>query len=159
MALITCPECGNQISDQAVSCPVCGYPIRQPIPGYAAGQPAYHVPQQPQVIVYPRPKVPGRGFGISGMVLGIIGAVYSIPTLLSVLVTLFSDPELITTILPLAIEVGIMGILALIFGISARARGFKRGQSVAAIILSVLPILSLAFTAVLTLLSQFNFKV
>lgn len=27
MALINCPECGKQISDQAVSCPQCGYPI------------------------------------------------------------------------------------------------------------------------------------
>ena len=25
MAMITCPECGKQISDQAVSCPNCGY--------------------------------------------------------------------------------------------------------------------------------------
>jgi len=27
MALINCPECGNQISDKAVSCPHCGTPI------------------------------------------------------------------------------------------------------------------------------------
>lgn len=27
MALIKCPECGKQISDQAESCPNCGYPI------------------------------------------------------------------------------------------------------------------------------------
>ena len=27
MALIKCPECGNQISDKATSCPHCGYPI------------------------------------------------------------------------------------------------------------------------------------
>ena len=27
MALITCPECGREISDQATSCPNCGYPI------------------------------------------------------------------------------------------------------------------------------------
>lgn len=25
--LITCPECGKEISDQAVSCPNCGYPL------------------------------------------------------------------------------------------------------------------------------------
>ena len=28
MALINCPECGNQVSDQAGACPNCGYPIR-----------------------------------------------------------------------------------------------------------------------------------
>lgn len=27
MALIKCPECGKEISDQAQSCPNCGYPI------------------------------------------------------------------------------------------------------------------------------------
>lgn len=27
MALITCPECGKQISDKAASCPGCGYPL------------------------------------------------------------------------------------------------------------------------------------
>lgn len=27
MALITCPECGREISDKAVSCPGCGFPM------------------------------------------------------------------------------------------------------------------------------------
>lgn len=27
MALITCPECGKKISDQAINCPNCGRPI------------------------------------------------------------------------------------------------------------------------------------
>ena len=29
MALITCPECGKEVSDTAQSCPNCGYPIAQ----------------------------------------------------------------------------------------------------------------------------------
>ncbi len=29
MALIICPECGKEISDQAESCPNCGYPLQQ----------------------------------------------------------------------------------------------------------------------------------
>ncbi len=34
MALITCPECGRDISDQAVSCPGCGYVLKksEPVP-------------------------------------------------------------------------------------------------------------------------------
>lgn len=28
MALINCPECGKQISDKALSCPNCGFPIQ-----------------------------------------------------------------------------------------------------------------------------------
>lgn len=29
MALIHCPECNREISDQAVACPGCGYPIQK----------------------------------------------------------------------------------------------------------------------------------
>lgn len=29
MALIKCPECGKEVSDQAVTCPNCGYPIAE----------------------------------------------------------------------------------------------------------------------------------
>lgn len=32
MALITCPECGKQVSDQAASCPSCGCPVKKDIP-------------------------------------------------------------------------------------------------------------------------------
>lgn len=28
MALITCPECGKQVSDKAKTCPGCGYPVK-----------------------------------------------------------------------------------------------------------------------------------
>ena len=31
MALITCPECGKEISSKASSCPNCGYPIAKEI--------------------------------------------------------------------------------------------------------------------------------
>ena len=27
MALIKCPECNNDVSTEAISCPHCGYPI------------------------------------------------------------------------------------------------------------------------------------
>jgi uncharacterized membrane protein YvbJ len=29
MALIKCPECGKEISDQAIKCPKCGCPINE----------------------------------------------------------------------------------------------------------------------------------
>lgn len=29
MALIHCPECNHEISDKAVACPHCGYPIKE----------------------------------------------------------------------------------------------------------------------------------
>ncbi|OOF70579.1 hypothetical protein BKG91_03800 [Rodentibacter caecimuris] len=30
MALINCPECSNQVSDQALKCPSCGKQLRKP---------------------------------------------------------------------------------------------------------------------------------
>lgn len=27
MSLVNCPECGKEISDKAISCPYCGYPM------------------------------------------------------------------------------------------------------------------------------------
>lgn len=30
MALVKCPECNNEISDKAIACPHCGYPINMP---------------------------------------------------------------------------------------------------------------------------------
>lgn len=32
MALIHCPECGNEISNEAVACPNCGRPLSSPTP-------------------------------------------------------------------------------------------------------------------------------
>lgn len=32
MALINCPECGRQVSDQAAACPNCAHPLRKPSP-------------------------------------------------------------------------------------------------------------------------------
>ena len=44
MALIKCPECGNEVSDKALSCPKCGFPIynyqsKSPIPNTASPLP------------------------------------------------------------------------------------------------------------------------
>ena len=44
MALINCPECEKQVSDKAVSCPFCAYPLT----------PVFNkkvVSKQPQVVV------------------------------------------------------------------------------------------------------------
>lgn len=29
MALITCPECGREVSDKATTCPYCGNPLKE----------------------------------------------------------------------------------------------------------------------------------
>ena len=32
MSLINCPECGNELSNEAVACPNCGRPLSAPTP-------------------------------------------------------------------------------------------------------------------------------
>lgn len=52
-----CTNCGNKIDENAIVCVKCGVPTDN----------------------YPiKKKIPGRGLGIAGMVLGIIGTYYSV---------------------------------------------------------------------------------
>ncbi len=37
MAMISCPECGKELSDQAAFCPNCAYPIAQKTDGKKTG--------------------------------------------------------------------------------------------------------------------------
>lgn len=41
MALITCPECGRQVSTAASTCPHCGYPLSSAIGAVNITTPAY----------------------------------------------------------------------------------------------------------------------
>ena len=115
MAMIQCPECGKSISDTAVSCPNCGY------------QPINTNTQYKKII-------PGRGFGISSMVMGILGAIYG----LSAFISAYTEPEYTrafiigTTILPI-----LFAILALVFGLVAGSKGYSKGQKKAGIVLGI----------------------
>lgn len=51
MALMSCPECGKEISDAARSCPHCGYSIRE-----AAASQIKRTPLTE--------KTPSRGYGL-----------------------------------------------------------------------------------------------
>ena len=63
-----CPNCGAQNADNVAFCASCGANL-------GAQQPVYQAPVQP---VYQQPiqqPVPGKGMGITGMVLGIVALV------------------------------------------------------------------------------------
>ena len=47
MALITCPACGNSVSERASSCPRCGEPIAQKSQATAPAQPETPAVQEP----------------------------------------------------------------------------------------------------------------
>lgn len=65
MSLIACRECGNQISDQAKSCPHCGCPVPPQQP---------HIPNQPQQVRSNNNNQPQKGESV----VGIIGLILSL---------------------------------------------------------------------------------
>ena len=48
MALIKCPECGGTVSDAAITCPHCGYPLKTQIVEKKAGQAIFKCELPPQ---------------------------------------------------------------------------------------------------------------
>ena len=126
MAMIQCPECGKDISDNAVSCPNCGYQLINTRTQY-------------------KKIIPGRGFGISSMIMGILGAFYGFIALTNV----FTMPEytksiaISGTILPI-----IFAILALIFGVVSHSKGYNKGQKKAGIVLGVISLVLCIITII-----------
>jgi hypothetical protein len=68
MALIRCPECGNEVSDKARACPKCGAPIN------AVGAVGIVAPQAPRM---PAPVTTGRV--VVAILLSLITLGYLIP--------------------------------------------------------------------------------
>lgn len=76
MALIKCPTCGAEISDQTKFCPACGAPVNNT--EEVAPQPQ---PQpQPQAVAQPAVQVQApkkkNGIGLAGMIVAICGLVF-----------------------------------------------------------------------------------
>ncbi len=86
MALIKCPECGKEISDQAASCPNCGAPISR------IGGTKISPNQQKQNINsdtnYPKKN---SGLGIAALILSIIGCSFIIGAILAIIDLLRKD--------------------------------------------------------------------
>lgn len=77
MALITCPDCGQSVSDRAPTCPRCGYPINPQAP-----QPPPPMPAQQQVVLPPQQSAVGRGFGgCLGVFLAILFIIFALTVL------------------------------------------------------------------------------
>lgn len=119
-----CRKCGAQMCDDSLFCSVCGEKVIVPAMQQSAQ------PQAQQPIIYSKSKRPGRGFGITSMVLGIIGLVYAY----SFLMMAFSFAQ--THIFPEDIDnahgflsmlliFSSLPIMAIIFGITAGKRGYQ----------------------------------
>jgi len=124
-----CRQCGKEMPNEATFCNNCGMPVGMVQP-----------------LVYVKPKVPGRGFGISSMVLGIIGFVYSFIYSMGISSMLeefdksssSAEPE---SILPAIIMLSVLPILSVCFSPAAIKRGYKNGVSISGLILGVLALI------------------
>ncbi len=112
-----CKNCGFDNNDQAQFCVSCGTPLEQPVEPQNYQQPNYQQPtyqQQPYnngYNQYQQPAVPGKGFAIASMVLGIIS---------------FLCTPIIT------------GLLGIIFGGVAKSKGYRGGMATAGIVCGVI---------------------
>ena len=123
-----CKNCGAQLTGTERFCNNCGTPMVSSV----------------QEVVYVKAKVPGRGFGISSMVLGIIGLVYSVyvtfaAVVLQELVDLYdgSSEGIGVTLIPILMY-SVLSILSVCFAPAAMKRGYKNGVSVSGMVMGVL---------------------
>ncbi len=124
---------------------------RQPGPVYPGAQPAYYP-------VYTRPKVPGKGLGITSMVLGIIGIVYSgllfliglqavlysyinashlgiYESLQRIMVNLFGSDNM-ENLIAFIFTSAVFTVLACVFAIGSLKRGYRNKISKSGLVLS-----------------------
>lgn len=136
-----CRNCGAEINNDVAFCGRCGTPVN-------ATQP----------VVLMRPKTPGRGFGISSMVLGIIGLVYSVYILISAFEfaeTLdglyYSDDYIVESFIPIILVFSVLSILSLCFTPAAFKRGYKNGVSTSGLVMGAIGLALYVISAIIVL--------
>ena len=156
MAMIYCSQCGKQISDLAPVCPQCGAPQQV--------APQYQQPIQPIYVVQPvKPKIPGRGFSITSLVLGIIAIYFAVYYLIFWILMFTTDffhtnilhswsNVVIASILPFFFYSFVLGALALIFGIASHNRGCKLKKKTAGIVMGTISIAIALFLTIISLI-------
>jgi len=145
-----CPKCGTQLIDNASFCHICGA-NNTPSPPSDSLQGAYQ-PLSVQPVCCIKPKIPGRGFGISAMVLGILAIFYCSGMMLNTCVTIneyselfiigFSSRSYLNSIkniqLSSILHFAVLPLLGVIFGFCALRRGYTNHISKSGIVLGVI---------------------
>ena len=140
-----CKNCGVQIPDNSAFCGNCGASQTQVVNGYTGG-----------TVVMVKPKVPGRGFGISSMVLGIIGLVYGAILMLGMGVLDSVDfgyisSSVYASSLGSVFGYSVLSILSVCFAPAAFKRGYKNGVSNSGLVMGVIGLICYFITALIIL--------
>ena len=129
-----CVNCGKEIANGAAFCPNCG------------------TANQGSTVIYVKPKVPGRGLGISSMVLGIIAMVYAfsvasvIPEMIKDLTRIGFGVDSSSSVVMPIIMLSSMSVLSLCFAPAAIKRGYKNGISYSGLILGLVSLCLYLYT-------------
>ncbi len=121
MNYVYCRNCGNPLPADSNYCNKCGARNDVPTPS----TPYVQQPQQvPYYVVVNKPKVPGRGMGITALVLGICGLVYSFIMFTSALDFSFKSGMIPSIMMFLAVD-----ILAISFAGVALSKGYRKTKT------------------------------
>ncbi len=155
--MVFCKNCGAEQKDDSAFCAQCGTKIERPAsaPEVAYVPAGQAQPVQPnQTVIYAKPKVPGRGFGIAGMVLGIIGLVYGFFLLIGIIGasgSIFYRPDISAAIAVLIYSsLSIMGVA---FGACGRKRGYINGVSASGLVMGIIGLI-FYFIAIIIVLAN-----
>ena len=138
-----CPNCGNQIADGSAFCPACGKATNVTIQA---------VPVQPVQYAYVKPKVPGRGLGIAGMVLGIIGLFYCLGAFSvaeSIAEGSFFNGDYASAVFAPFIVYFAFPILAVSLAGAGRHKGYKTGVSASGVIMGIIGLVLLTIALII----------
>ena len=141
-----CTKCGFNLTEGTNFCPNCGKNTNISA--------SYNAP--PQYVQVVRPKIPGRGFGIAYMVLGIIGLFYSFIFMImsfSVLVIVV-DGEFMPTGMGAFLAVytamfSALSILAWTFSVLSSKRGYVNGISKSGLVMGIIGVCAFALSVIL----------
>lgn len=149
MSLITCPECKNQVSDRAKSCPHCGAPVEIQAPHTVVSD-----PEPPGVKVSDAvQEKKSNGFGKVGIIMSILSLFFSMCVMVGNIVSFlisgyfsFSEVSLLIMLLfPLF-------VLALVFSIIGLFKQPKKTAVIGMILTGIafiVMVLSISFPEIL----------
>lgn len=141
-----CGKCGNQLSENQSFCPRCGHASQ--------ATPSNHMTRTAYDQRYIRAKVPGRGFGITGMVLGILAVAYCLGVLALGIVALtdpFPHSGFQRMAFVPALIYGSLGVMAILFAAAGQKRGYVNGISKSGVIMGTIATLVCGLGVVLLL--------
>jgi predicted nucleic acid-binding Zn ribbon protein len=134
--IMFCSKCGVKLPDGSSFCNECGFKI------------------------YATPRKPGKGLGITSMVLGIFALIYSAMALMIVTTTQAYNGYHVQNdffegnVLSMIIGLSVFAVLACIFSIYAIKKGYKNGISISGLAMGVISVMITSASIIVLIVSS-----